>query len=383
MQRLNPTRIAIRALNAVAPKRPQQAVLYGIPPLNDGVVALLAELPKRNVRCYVFVDTSDEVELYREYALELGAADVLCRRSRAAIARFVTARYVFLTHMLYPVRPNRRQRVVNIWHGEFTKRIDGRPVARSVHGAITTATSRLGAALRAVEFDVAPTNVLLVGNPRSDRLLGTTKAEARARLGLAANTTVLLWLPTYRARADGPERPPSPTTAELQTLESWLTARDATLVVKHHPLVPRETEPEGFSRIRHMYDGGQARPVSVAELMAAADGLLTDFSSAWVDFLLLDRPIFIHWPDHLKWSQADHNPLTPVENWLPGPLSTDIDGLVSTLSRFFGDGIDDWAERRAWLRPVLHTYVDAHNTERLLDALEIGDQRQLGYGPER
>lgn len=346
-------------------------MLYGIPPLNDAVVALLAELPQRGVRCHVFVDTKEAADRLREQALALGASSVMHRRSRAAVRQFATARYVFLTHMLYDVRPNRRQRVVNLWHGEFTKRIDNRPVARSVHGAIAIATSRLGAALRATEFDVAPDKVLLVGNPRTDRLLSVTRAQARKQLGLPRTGPILLWLPTYRLRDRRRAAPPSPTPEELQALDGWLGEHDATLVVKQHPLTPAAPAPSGLRRIRHLYDGDE--PASIGSLMAASDGLITDFSSAWVDFLLLDRPIWIHWPDHAKWSERDQIPLSPLNNWSPGPVTVDLEQLLAALTRYFGDGVDEWAARRSWLRPVLHTYIDAHSTERLLDALHIGE----------
>ncbi|HVY08706.1 MAG TPA: CDP-glycerol glycerophosphotransferase family protein [Mycobacteriales bacterium] len=371
MDRANATSIAIRALNAMTPKAPRDAVLYGFPPLNDAVTALLAELPKRGVRCHVFVDTREAADRVRARALSLGASSVVHRRSREAIRQFVTARYVFLTHMLYDVRPNRRQKVVNLWHGEFTKRIDNRPVARSVHGAIAIATSRLGASLRATEFDIAPDKVLLVGNPRTDRLLGVTRAEARKQLGLPRTGPILLWLPTYRLQDRRRATPPSPSLEELQTLDRWLGQHNATLVVKHHPLTPAESAPGGLRRIRHLHDSDEA--VSIGTLMAASDGLITDFSSAWVDFLLLDRPIWIHWPDHVNWSERDQIPLAPLSNWSPGPVTVDVEQLIAELTRYFGDDIDEWAQRRSWLRPVLHTYVDEHNTERLLDALHIGE----------
>jgi CDP-glycerol glycerophosphotransferase (TagB/SpsB family) len=123
--------------------------------------------------------------------------------------------------------------------------------------------------------------------------------------------------------------------------------------------------------VRVLVDDDPAHPpVSVAMLMAASDCLITDFSSAWSDYLLLDRPVFIHWPDHAIWTEAGDLPLTPAEDWFPGPLTTTTDQLVSQLD-LFADGRDEWRERRAWLRSELHSYVDTDNTSRLLDAIGV------------
>jgi CDP-glycerol glycerophosphotransferase (TagB/SpsB family) len=105
--------------------------------------------------------------------------------------------------------------------------------------------------------------------------------------------------------------------------------------------------------------------------MAASDGLITDHSSAWADYLLLNRPIWIHWPDVATWTAVDDLPLTPLDRWLPGPLTTCPPDLLRELSRHFDDNDDRWAERREWLGAVFHQFHDTESTRRLLDALGI------------
>jgi len=281
---------------------------------------------------------------------------------------YAGSRYVFATSALYRSRPVSRQIFVNLWHGAFTKRIDARPVFAGLRGVRTTATSRLGAAYRAVEFNVQPKDILLIGSPRNDRLLGADRADSRARLGLDPDALILLWLPTFRTDAVDRRHPPSPSDSDLATLEPWLHAHDAQLVIKHHPLAP----PATTSTHRHVvvlpHDGS---PPPLAELMAASDGLITDYSSAWADYLLLDRPIWIHWPDVAKWTGVDDLPLTPLDRWLPGPLTTSVPDLIHELSRHFDHDDDRWAERREWLGAVFHQFHDTESTSRLLDALGI------------
>jgi CDP-glycerol glycerophosphotransferase (TagB/SpsB family) len=356
-------------VNLFAPKRPDRAVLYGHPPLNEALLTVFEALGERGVECHVIVDDSHTYELFREEADRRGIRLHL-RHQPGAIFSYVTARFVFVTSSFYRSRPVRRQFLINLWHGAFTKRIDSRPVFAGVRGARTTTTSRLGAAFRAVEFEVAPEDVLLVGCPRIDPLLSISRAESRAALSLPAEGLVLLWLPTYRGQGHDLELPPAPSETDLEVLEPWLAAHDALLLIKHHPVAP-PVEPSSHPHVRvipHIYDGTRQ---SLAALMAASDGLITDFSSAWADYLLIDRPIWIHWPDYAEWADVDNIPLTPIENWLPGPLTTSSAQLISQLSRHFDDHTDAWVGRREWLKAVFHHYCDANSTERLLDALGI------------
>jgi CDP-glycerol glycerophosphotransferase (TagB/SpsB family) len=356
--------------NLLVAKRDDRAILYGHPPLNDGVLAMLEGLIARGIECDLIVDDPRSGELVRDEALRRGVRRIHQRHQARTMLAYARARYVFVTSALYRSHPVRRQRLVNLWHGAFTKLIDSRPVFRGIRGVPVTATSRLGAAFRTVEFDVQPRDVMLVGSPRNDRLLSADRAESRERLGLPAGALILLWLPTFRESGQDRIHPPAPSDSDLAELEPWLAAHNALLVLKHHPFAP----PVGASVHPHVrvipHDGP---PMSLSDLMAASDGLITDFSSAWADYLLLDRPIWIHWPDFAEWSAVDNIPLAPLDRWLPGPLTTSVADLAKELAAHFDGESGVWEDRRGWLKAVFHHYCDAGSTSRLLDALGVPD----------
>jgi len=354
--------------NVLLPKRDDRAILYGHPPLNDGILAVLDGLLARGLECDIIVDDPQTADLVRDEAEKRGVRRILQRHKAGTFVAYARSRYVFATSALYRSRPVGRQRYVNLWHGAFTKRIDARPVFAGLRGVLTTATSRLGAAHRAVEFNVQPKDILLIGSPRNDRLLSADRQDSRARLGLDPDALILLWLPTFRE--DGLDRvhAPSPSDADLAALEPWLSAHNAQLVIKHHPLAPPAATGQHRQVIVLPHEGS---PPALADLMAASDGLITDHSSAWADYLLLHRPIWIHWPDVARWTAVDDLPLTPLDRWLPGPLTTSAPDLIHELSRHFDDSDDQWAERREWLGAVFHQFHDTESTTRLLDALGI------------
>ncbi|HVT66056.1 MAG TPA: CDP-glycerol glycerophosphotransferase family protein [Mycobacteriales bacterium] len=363
--------LALGALRAVTPKDEHLAVLNGVPPANDGTLAMIPALQRRRVRCALLTDQAADADAV---ASQLGGAkDVMIRRRRTLRGAWLVARakYVFFTHELWALPPGGRQIMVNLWHGEFTKLLGYWSSARGVESTYATATSRLGVAFRSAEFGISPQRVLVVGSPRNDRMLELDQASAREQLELPTDKRVLLWLPTYRMWPDRRSGPPAPTTADLTALDPWLAARDLLLVIKAHPMAPEPIEWTDTANIRVIPNDAANGPATVTTLLAACDGLITDFSSVWCDFLLLDRPIWIHCPDYRILAEQGHMLLLPVDRWQPGPLSTSIEELTAAVEQVLDSDGRDWRERRDWLLDVLHTHKTGSSAERLLDALGL------------
>ena len=139
--------------------------------------------------------------------------------------------------------------------------------------------------------------ILKAGMPRNDILLHADSklcAEIRARLGLDANTRALLYAPTFRdseTRAHKQQRVPLDIHHTLDALERS-TGKEWKCLVRAHYMsfgIPLDD------------DTGRLIPVSdypeMAELLLAADALLTDYSSCAGDYVLLGRPIFLYQED--------------------------------------------------------------------------------------
>ncbi len=131
--------------------------------------------------------------------------------------------------------------------------------------------------------------VLALGTPRTDVLFdATAMAAARARVqalhpGLVGRR-VVLWAPTFRGR--GRYR-----TGALgldgQRLRALLPADEFVLAIKTHPNVDPAVQPTvGFDVV--------GRPdENLNDWLAAADVLLTDYSSSIFEWALLRRPLVL------------------------------------------------------------------------------------------
>jgi CDP-glycerol glycerophosphotransferase len=203
------------------------------------------------------------------------------------------------------------------------------------------------------------------GNPRNDVLAVAGPddvAAARERLGIPPGVRVLLYAPTWRDDQHDPRsgyvyRQP----LDLDRLRASLG--DGWLVLfRAHYLVTKVID---FAAHRDFL-----RDVSgvdeINELCLAADVLVTDYSSVYFDFALLDRPMVFFMYDLDRYAGALRGFYLPVQD-VPGPVVTTQDDLAAAL-------LDPQlgvahAARRAELVATMCPHDDGAASVRVLDLL--------------
>jgi CDP-glycerol glycerophosphotransferase len=371
---------AFTALLRVTPKRRRKIVVHSAPDFEDGALAVLDELLARGHNPLVLLEKPLAPDTYDWGLAARGVAFAEKQTARGRL-HYLTAETIFTTHGPFRTHsPAANQRVVYVGHGE--------PLAKSagywttderVGASVALASSAIGRAFRCAQQGLRPEQVLLVGAPRNDRLLRCDRDEARRAVAdwLPADTsTLFLWLPTFRRNFAGQLDGVDSGTAipldleSLQLVDRWLAANGAAILVKPHPL-SRAYPAEAFTRIRTIDEVALSNArLSLSSLLAAADCLITDASSVWVDFLLVGRPMICCFPDLDEYRRTRHLNLEPYDVWFPGPVVTHADGLLEEMSHVAGGG-DPHAERREWLTQALHVHRDGNAAARLLDALGL------------
>jgi CDP-glycerol glycerophosphotransferase (TagB/SpsB family) len=209
-------------------------------------------------------------------------------------------------------------------------------------------------------------------------MLQADRRAVRRSLGWSEQDTVWLWLPTYRGALSGGrggDTVPSSNglpfdDASLSYLTARLASANITLVLKPHPMATVNVGDtrEGLHVVRqHQIENSGT---SLYEMLAAADGLVTDASSVWIDYLLTHRPIIFAFPDIAEYRQRRGLNLEPYEDWAPGPIARDCDTLVRLLTEFRA-GPDRYATHRSEMLARFHHYRDPGSADRLLDLLGL------------
>jgi hypothetical protein len=299
------------------------------------------------------------------------------KASLRGLVAYLRAEVVFFTHGLYgSPRPTARKTIVNLWHGDGPK--DVRP-ENGVGGQISSTwfvgSTALFSGYQAAAFGVPEDHVLLSGNPRTDQLWRPVDAERLARLGITGDFVV--WMPTFRrTRAVGAMREQSELGEgaddgheQVQALLAGLRARGLQLVIKPHPMDAEERLWEGAVTIT---DADLVRAgASLYGVLGAARGLVTDYSSVWVDYLLLDRPMAFLVPDRDSYTRQ----LLPADvlDWAPGELV----GPCEPFAQFLDD-LDSHGSQGAGQRAQVAANIGlTHSRTAAEDLLTALKQRQV------
>ena len=372
---------ALDLLNRLVPKTPERVVLHSTIDVEDGVFAVAEELHARGVTPTILLERpgrAAEVLRFTE-----GKVRTVPKKSLGGVLQFLTARFVMTTHNIYGNRqPPPSQVLVNLWHGDppagkvIAQFEPGQGPLRATYVPVVSAFAR---AFRSAEFGLHPLRVVVVGAARNDRMLRADGAQVRRLIGEDASRPVFLWLPSFRSmslegrtRTDVAQSHPGVPFAreDLQRLDAWLVEHDARVVVKLHPLDVARFAGD-FRAIRVLtQEEMQALGLTVYTMLSAFDGLLTDVSSIWVDYLLLDKPMVFAFPDIQDYRDGRGLSIEPFEEWVPGPFVKDIDGVIGALDDLV-DGRDPMGEERGRARLRLHAYHDDGSAARLLDGLGI------------
>ena len=219
-------------------------------------------------------------------------------------------------------------------------------------------------------------DILKIGYPRNDRLVKARKA-ARVRDVLEAvgkrisnsdGKKQLLYAPTWRDDEylrGGFYKGPSG--IDFTKLEKAL-GNKYRIALKLHYLtdgkaaVPESCRKSGFVKV-------YGNETDITDLYIASDGLITDYSSVFFDYSVLERPIFFFCYDLEKYRDELRGFYLNLEEFAPGPISTDENGLIRDLKDCFEKDDFKYVERVRAFKKTYNEYDDGHSSEKALDAI--------------
>lgn len=248
---------------------------------------------------------------------------------------------------------------------EYTERYD-----------LVLATGPAAAQRIATAFDLPSHRILTAGYPRTDALLDSAAAErwlTSDERSIAADwdalrgrgQRILLYMPTFR---DWNNQGTRSIPIDWRAMNATLTAEGGVLYCKLHPNDCSSLPSlEGCDRI-HLLPNG----IDMYPLLARTDALVTDYSSIFFDYLLLDRPIVFYAYDLEEYQQRSRSMYDSYEAVTPGQRVTTslaLEDAFTTLLRDYQGECDRWRSARDTVRSRFFSHVKAGAGERLYTAL--------------
>ncbi len=306
------------------------AVVHGWPDNEGNAVEMVRALLRRYTGRQVVWLLDDAAYAGPAYAREELADRRVVRVRKGSLHALwlgLRAETTFFTHGLFTaVAPPDNRLVINLWHGDGPKATRD---TRLVRSTVVVSGTRLWGAYKGRIFGLPPTSVAVVGNPRIDQFAEPIAPATLTKLGLRSDRHRVLWLPTYRqakgprsrAWADGTGLTDRDDVRSLATdMHGVAEGLSIELLIKPHPLDVDSYDDLGLQVVRgqQLDDEG----VALYQLMGTCDALISDVSSAWVDYLSLDRPIAFYVPDLAQLKEQRGLNVDDLEGLLPGPLIT-------------------------------------------------------------
>ncbi|SDD80810.1 CDP-glycerol glycerophosphotransferase family protein [Sporomusa acidovorans] len=218
-----------------------------------------------------------------------------------------------------------------------------------------------------VDYGYPRNDMLFHPVPVDNDLLGTDTANNQIiRHFKELGGQVVLFAPTFR---DTGGDPISDKAIELNRLNAFGEKHNLLFVFKFHPTTPAHSLIKGLSHCLEYNKSKDIYPV-----MNLIDLMVTDYSSIYLDYLLLKRPVLFFPYDYKKYTEKDRD-IQVDYNWItPGPKCSTQEELEQEITAMLINKEDKYQEKRREILNIAFKYQDGEASRRIWDVIKAHNQ---------
>lgn len=377
---LNKTADFIKIISYFIPKKQNQIIFYSVPDFSDNSKALYDEIVKQGL--YKKYNLVWVVKHPEKYIATNQNTRFVAHKSIKGIWGFMRSKYIIRTHSFMGNRyVKRRQYMVNLFHGQplkgiGTTEIPSKKMKRN-HFEFMPVTSDFFRMTMGVCFNVEISRIFITGLPRND-LLYETRGVLQS-LGIKQKyRKIIIWMPTFRnsklRHNDGIQSDsglPIITKKDISFLNEYLHRKNVLLIVKFHPWADRGSFIDHeYSNILLLEEDMIPTNFSLYNIIGATDVLLTDYSSVYIDYLLLNKPIGFVFDDIEKFKQTRGGLYEDMTDYMPGEKINTTEQLYSFIDDIC-NGKDIYKDEREQIRKIFFKYRDNQSCKRIIDKIGL------------
>ena len=350
-------RLFIYILDCIIPKSTKQLSFVSFPDLSDNSFAMFKYIylyqKEKCPNIVWLLNDINKIPQYKEMLIDnLNLSKTSCnnivfakKNSIKGLWFYFRSKYVFFTHGLYPrVKYSKKHILINLWHGMPLKAI-GFLMDPSIKDVPTSsfliATSSFFQKFMAQAFKQNLEQVIINGQPRNDLLFENTNCLLKFGIQSSQYNKLFLWTPTYRQSnignmlAEGNIFDGLPLISEdYVDLNNYLIKLKSYMIVKLHPMdVLNNVDFESYTNLLFIKNSDlEKHHCQINQILGEIDVLLTDFSSIYIDFLILDRPIAFAIDDFMEYSSSRGFIFENPRKYMPGEFLNSKTQLFTFLN---------------------------------------------------
>ena len=311
-------------MNMIIPKKNKRIVLYSNWGFRDNLRTLYQYLVDNGYQeeYEIICASNDFYHLEKE-------KDVKYVSIYRGLYYFLTSKYFFYSFGKYPIKPAPNQMVVNLWHGMPLKKIGNLEVGMEEidYNFFTklVSSSALFTPIMKAAFKAEDNQILLVGNIRNDELFKKEKEKN------------IIWMPTYRNSNNYHDSQEalifSLGEEDFSKIQQILSKHDYQLYIKLHPLEESRLHVQmNHSNIHLLTEEIISEQYdTLYTFLGTTSALITDYSSVFLDYYLLNRPVAFTINDYEEYKDKRGFVFEDVKSLMVGSVIRDSHDLLEFL----------------------------------------------------
>lgn len=217
------------------------------------------------------------------------------------------------------------------------------------------------------------------GTPRNDLLINATEDQIAQfkkmyadLLQFDSRKKIVMYLPTFR-RKGTPTRSfvEGVSEKEYEQIHHILAESNAILIEKNH--FAEDAHQAGGKRLTRDDIIHVDQNVNVQEMLLICDVLISDYSGAFLDYILLDRPVIHYAYDYDDYKNHDSGLYYEIEDFAAGDVVSDFHELCLSLRRNLNDSKLN-QEKRKYVREKYMTYENGSASQIIYGNVVLGKE---------
>ena len=348
-------------MNMIIPKKNKRIVLYSNWGFRDNLRTLYQYLVDNGYQeeYDIICESNDFYHLEKEKHVKYVSI-------YRGLYYFLTSKYFFYSFGKYPIKPAPNQMVVNLWHGMPLKKIGNLEVGMEEidYNFFTklVSSSALFTPIMKAAFKAEDNQILLVGNIRNDELFKKEKEKN------------IIWMPTYRNSNNYHDSQEalifSLGEEDFSKIQQILSKHGYQLYIKLHPLEESRLHVQmNHSNIHLLTEEIISEQYdTLYTFLGTTSALITDYSSVFLDYYLLNRPVAFTINDYEEYKDKRGFVFEDVKSLMVGSVIRDSHDLLEFLESVMKSE-DSYIEERTKVNDKVNT-IQKDFTKTLLN--EIG-----------